>query len=139
MKLFLVKLYNILTPTKLFANGETTDNFGPGDSIPSGPVVENIPIEFENPLGGNGLIGSIDSIKDLIAAILKIVLTVGIPLIVLAIIYTGFLFVAAQGDKTKIEEARNAFTWTIVGAIVLLASFVIAEAIEGTIQQIINA
>ncbi len=143
MNLFLVKLYNLLTPLVAFANHPEPGQTGAGPDHVTNPTsggnVENIPIEFTNPLGGGGTLGGINSIGDLIAAILQLVLTIGIPLIVLAIIYTGFLFVKAMGDKAKIEEARQAFTWTIVGAIILLASFVIAEAIDGTIQQIINA
>lgn len=138
MTLFFVKLYNILQPAIAFAEEGSGPSPSPNPSG-SGGTVQNIPIEFTNPLGGNGSVAGINSLTELIAAILQIVITVGIPLIVLAIIYTGFLFVSAMGDKTKIKEARDAFTYVIIGAIILLASWVIAEAIDGTIQQIINS
>ncbi len=135
MNLFLVKLYNLLNPLSVFAQHD-----GSNSTTSTGGVVENIQIEFTNPLGGNGTnpLG-IDSLTELLSALLKIIITVGIPLVVLAIIYTGFLFVSAMGDKAKIEEARRAFLWTVVGAIIILSSWVIAEAIEGTITQIINS
>jgi hypothetical protein len=76
---------------------------------------------------------------ELVAALIDIVITVGIPIVTLAIIYTGYLFVIARGDTTKIKEARTAFTWTVIGAVILLASWVIAQAIHGTVNQIINS
>ena len=126
----------------VFAQNED-NNLDPETTNPSpttapGGNIDEINILFTNPIGGSGGTG-INSIGELIEAILRIIVTIGIPIIVLAIIYTGFLFVKAMGKPEKVKEAREAFTWVVVGAIVVLASFVIAEAIEATIQQIINA
>jgi hypothetical protein len=138
MNLFLVKLYSLLSPLVAFANNHP--NNAPDNPLPSGVTAENIQIQFTNPLGGGGGgIAGITSIQGLLLAILNIIVTVGIPLVVLAIIYSGFLFVTAMGDKEKIKNARGVFMWTIIGGIIILASTVIANAIDGTIQQIINS
>jgi hypothetical protein len=138
MNLFLVKLYNLLTPLTAFAQqvgGNEPGQVGGNEPGSSGGGIQPIDIVFQNPLG-NGQSG-IGSISDLLASILEIIITVGIPLVVLAVIYTGFLFVSAMGDKEKIKKAREAFLWTIIGGVIILASWVIAEAISSTVNQII--
>jgi len=82
---------------------------------------------LENP------IGKITSFDVLIKSILNIVMTIGIPIAVLAIIYSGFLFVTAQGNPEKLESAKNALLWTVVGTAILLGSWVLATAISSTI------
>jgi Na+-driven multidrug efflux pump len=80
--------------------------------------------------------GNLDTIPKVIEAVVKIVLIVGIPIIALSIIYTGFLFVEAQGNPEKITKAKKAFLYTVVGAALLLGAFVIANAIGATVKDI---
>ena len=58
------------------------------------------------------------------------------PIIVLAIIYSGFLFVAAQGNSEKLGEAKKALLYTLVGAAILLGSLAIAELIKNTVLSL---
>jgi uncharacterized MnhB-related membrane protein len=55
---------------------------------------------------------------------------------VLAIIYAGFLFVTASGNETKLETAKRALTYALIGTAILLGSVVIAKGIEATIKQV---
>mgnify|MGYP000020556425 CR=1 FL=1 len=87
-------------------------------------------IQLTNPLG------SVKTLPVLIEKILRIVLSIGTPVIALAIIYAGFQFVAAQGNPTKLQEARRTLLYVIIGAGILLASYVIAESIFATINSI---
>lgn len=77
-----------------------------------------------------------NSIPALIKAILEGVLKIGIPIIALAIIYSGFLFVFAQGNPEKIGKAKSAFTYTIIGAAILLGSWAIAKLISETVLSL---
>jgi len=86
---------------------------------------------IENPLG-NGL----NDIPSFITAIINIVLLVGIPIVTLAIIYSGFLFVQASGNSEKLGTAKKALLYSVVGAALLLGAFVLAEAIKGTVDQL---
>ncbi|NCS99484.1 hypothetical protein GW765_00725 [Candidatus Parcubacteria bacterium] len=131
MNLFLVKFFNLVNP--LIAHATTT-NTGTGGVTNPGSSNMNIEIAFTNPLGN----GSITSINSLIAAILDVVITLGIPVVVLAVIYSGFLFVTALGDKEKIKTARSTFLWTLVGGMIVLGAWVIAQALQTTINNIIN-
>ena len=56
--------------------------------------------------------------------------------VILMLVYVGYLFVVAQGSDTKITEARKALLWTIVGALILLGSQAIAIAIRETVQAL---
>ena len=89
---------------------------------------------IKNPLGDNGP----QDIPTFIQTILKVVLTVGVPVITLAIIYTGFLFVQAQGKSEELTKAKKTLLYTLIGAALLLGAFVIAQAIKGTVDEIIK-
>jgi len=65
----------------------------------------------------------------LIRDITQIVLTVGLPLAALMIIYSGFLFVTAQGNEEQLKKAKQNFYWAIIGAAVIIGARVIAEAV----------
>lgn len=88
----------------------------------------------QNPI--NGVLTNpinVGTLTEFIAKILDIVLTIGFPIIALAIIYAGFLFVTAQGNSEKLETAKKTLLYTIIGAAILLGSWIIASAIGGTI------
>lgn len=82
-----------------------------------------------NPLAGNG----VNSIPDFIQTILTGALKIGIPVIALAIIYSGFLFVFARGNSEKLGKAKEALLYTLIGAAILLGSWAIATMIQVTV------
>lgn len=81
---------------------------------------------FTNPLGSA-------SFEILLAQILGVVVAIGVPLLGLAIVYVGFLFVTARGNEQQIESAKRAFFWTVIGGFVLIGAAAIAEVIKETI------
>lgn len=80
-----------------------------------------------NPISGVG------SISELIRSVLVKALQIGIPLVALAIIYSGFLFVFARGNEEKLSTAKSALLYSIIGAAILLGSWAIAELIQNTV------
>jgi hypothetical protein len=82
-----------------------------------------------NPLAGNGG----DSIPALIQTILEGALKIGIPIVALAIIYCGFLFVFARGNKESLTKAKNSLLYTLIGAAILLGAWAIAKLISATV------
>ena len=81
-------------------------------------------------------IPAVKSLPDLIRIILEGVLKVGIPVIALAIIYAGFLFVAARGNSEKLETAKQTLLYTLIGAAILLGSWAIAQLISETVDAL---
>jgi hypothetical protein len=85
-----------------------------------------------NPLGATGP----QNIPDFIERLIKIVLTVGVPVLVLAFIYAGFLYVKAQGNSGELEVAHRTLLYTVIGGALLLGAYVIAQAIGSTVADI---
>ncbi len=86
---------------------------------------------IENPLNPE-----LSDIPDFINALITIVLFVGVPIVTLAIIYSGFLFVQASGNSEKLGTAKKALLYSVIGAALLLGAFVLSEAIQGTVDQL---
>lgn len=84
----------------------------------------------------NPLEGTVDDIPGFVETLLNIVLLIGIPLVALAIIYSGFKYVAAQGSPDKLKDANKTFLATLIGAAIILGAFIIANAIGGTVRQL---
>jgi hypothetical protein len=110
---------SILLPTVSFA-GDT-------DGTPC-----NLSGRICNPLASSG----INTIPLLIQKILEGALKVGIPLLALAIIYSGFLFVAARGNSEKLGKAKDTLLYTLIGGAILLGAFAIAELISSTVLSL---
>lgn len=108
-------LYLFLIPVISFATG-----------------VEGKPSDLQgkiiNPLGATS------TIPALIQKVLEGALKIGIPIIALAIIYSGFLFVMARGNSEKIGKAKDTLLYTIIGASILLGSWAIAKMITSTVS-----
>lgn len=73
------------------------------------------------------------TINGFIKTFLEGALKIGIPIIALAIIYSGFLFVFARGNSEKITKAKDALLYTLIGAAILLGSWAIAKLISETV------
>ena len=87
--------------------------------------------KIENPFktGGN--------LVDLFKAILNnVVLPVGAVASVLAFVYSGFLYVKAQGNEAELKTAHKAILYTVIGTVILIGAAVIADVIGNTINQL---
>ncbi len=90
------------------------------------------------PSGSQGLRNPlrVSSIEELLELILDIVVTFSVPIIVFFLIYSGFLYVMAQGKPDKIKTATTAFTWTIIGGVIVLGASVILTVITNTVKSL---
>ncbi len=80
-------------------------------------------------------LGSV-SIPQIIATILSYIAQVGGVFAVIMFIWVGFKFVTAQGNTTKLQEARKMFFWTVIGVAILLGAQLLATIIVGTIKTL---
>ncbi len=79
-------------------------------------------------------IPKVTSIPSLIQTLLTGAIKIGIPVIALAIVYCGFLFVAARGNSEKLTKAKDALLYTCIGGAILLGSWAIATMISATVK-----
>lgn len=135
--LILLMFFSLISVATVVSAQGGSNNPGSGAGGSNNPPAENgsstpsvTPVKLVNPLGDT------KSLPEMIEGLLRVVLTIGIPVVALAIIYAGFQFVAAQGNPQKLQEARRTLLYVIIGATILLAAYVIAEAIVGTINAI---
>ena len=76
---------------------------------------------------------NVSTINEFIRVFLEGVLKVGIPIVALAVVYCGFLFVKARGKPEEITKAKDALLYTLIGAAILLGSWAIAQLISNTV------
>ena len=99
-------------------------------TVPNTPGPEvNAHGPLKNPL-------KVDTLSALLLAVLDFVKIIGGIFVVLMLVFTGFKFVAAQGNPEKLSEARTSLFWTVLGALVLLGASVIAMGIDETVKAI---
>jgi hypothetical protein len=76
------------------------------------------------------------SIPQLLGVILEAVVYLGTIILVLMLVYVGFLFVMAQGKPDKLKEARTALLWTVIGGLLLLGAEGLAIVIKSTAEAL---
>ena len=86
-----------------------------------------------NPLNSN-----FSTIPAFIAGALKVLVMVALPIITLFLVISGFMFVLARGNSSKLEEAKKNFVYVIIGALLILGAWVIATLIGGTVTQLVG-
>lgn len=70
------------------------------------------------------------------AVMQNIIMPLASVLVVLAVLYSGFKFVIAQGNPAELKDARTGFIWVLIGSAVLLGAYGITEVLKTTIEQI---
>lgn len=82
---------------------------------------------FKNPLEGAG------DIPSLIYKLLGGLITIGVPVLVVVIVYAGFLFVSAGGNTENINKAKSTLLWACIGGAILIGAKVIANIVCSTV------
>lgn len=96
-----------------FGSADSTDTCAPG--------------QFCNPLTSQSFEALVQSLANWVAAI-------ALPIAAIFIIYSGFLFVTAGGNQSKIDAAKTTFYWTIIGTAIVVGAWALATAIVNFAQ-----
>jgi hypothetical protein len=84
---------------------------------------------LQNPTG-NG------SLQSFLAAAFKGLVKVSLPVITVFIVYSGFLFVTAQGRPAQLDIAKRNLFFSLLGALLILSAWVLANIIGGTVTNL---
>ncbi len=94
---------------------------------------------ISNPLSG------VNSVSDLVQTFAQIFTYLVVLVGVLALIYTGFQYIMAQGNSAKITELRKQLLWIVVGIAIVIGARIIINVVISTLsatgavnQNIIN-
>lgn len=68
-------------------------------------------------------------VRTLLALTTGGIIAIGGVVAILAVIYSGFLMVTSGGDEGKREEAIKYLTWSIVGLLIMIFSYIIVKNI----------
>ena len=87
--------------------------------------------KVKNPLGSK-----FENLNSFVKTLLEGLIKILIPVIALAIIYAGLLFVTARGNTEKITTAKNALLYGVIGAGLVLGAWALAQLISDTVIKL---
>ncbi len=109
----------LLLPVIVFVQGYTVAHAqAPGQST----ALQN-PIKYNN-------------FTDFVGGVTKAAVQVLMPFVVLSFIYTGFLFVKAQGKPADLDKAKKTLWYSMIGAFILFGAWAFASIISKTVTSI---
>lgn len=126
---FIKVLFAIILLTPVF--GVTSQAMAQNDTNSSSTDSTVINLNLQNPIAN-----SVNSIPEFFQKVIDIIIKIAIPFTAIVLVYCGLLFVTARGDTAQLEKARNAFTYAVIGGLVLLASWLIAQAIKDALTSL---
>jgi len=71
--------------------------------------------------------GRYSNLTDLSVAVIDFLLILGGALAVLAVAYSGLMYILAGPDSTKAEGAKKNLVWSITGLIIISLSYLIVQ------------
>lgn len=92
------------------------------------PVTALAVTGLQNPLR------NINNFEQFVSVLLEAVIKIGLPIAAIFIVYSGLLFVTAQGSEDKIKKAKDVFFYTVVGIAIFLGSWTLAKVIQSTVK-----
>lgn len=94
-----------------------------------GSTAPLVSAQLENPI-------KYDNFSDFVTAVLQTAVEILMPFVVLAFIWSGFLFVRAQGKPAELETAKSAIYWSIIGAFILMGAWGFSQIIGTTVTTL---
>ncbi len=95
--------------------------------VPESALAQSV--TFENPL-------RFRTIDEFVEGILQAFVYIALPVVAFFIVFSGFKFLAAQGNPEALGKARENFKHVIIGAALALGAWALATLIKGTIDQL---
>ncbi len=72
--------------------------------------------------------------RDIVANLINIVLQISGIILILYIIYAGYLWMTAAGDDDQITKAKNIISACVVGLLIVLSSYSLASFVIGKLR-----
>lgn len=78
---------------------------------------------------------TLQNFVNIVEEIRNFMMGVGIVLIVVIFIWSGITFLTSNGDPEKVSQAKQRLTWAIVGAAIVLGTFIILSTVRAVLDQ----
>lgn len=98
----------------------------------------------QNTNGGGRLNNPLDpqlsTWRGFISGLLKVLVIIALPIVTLAIVYSGakLVYASNMGKPDDITKAKKGIALTLLGGTLILGAWVIANIIGGTVNQILG-
>ena len=93
------------------------------------PLLTFADIGLQNPI-------KVNSISELILIVTRVARYIAIPFVIIAIMYSGWLFVWGSATGKGIAEAKSSLKYSVIGAFILLSAELIALVMRNTIDSL---
>lgn len=118
--------------TGICASTPPAGSGAPGTGV-TGPAAAGFSLKdisnFLNSRPGNVPNGGANGLSGIISVILSVLVLIAIILCLFYLIWGGFNWVTSEGDKTRLESARQKVIYAILGLFVVFCSFLIMNLI----------
>lgn len=119
----LVVVLSLFVPTITSAALPVQPSSGtPNPSSISGSAADSPGVDF-----------TIQQVRNIIVGIACWATQISFFIIVIFILFYGFLFFRSQGNPAKVEEAKKALGWGIIGIIVILGAYTIIATVTNAL------
>jgi len=72
-------------------------------------------------------------LNSLLLTIVDLAVVIGVIMAVLVFIFIGFKFVMAQGNETKLKQAKEWFLYAVIGTAILISAKLIVSVVQNTL------
>ena len=69
----------------------------------------------------------------LLVSILEFLIVIATPIVVLFIIYSGFMYVTARGNAQQVGQATRSLTYAIIGGVLIIGAVAISVVIKNLV------
>ncbi|AKM82239.1 TPA: hypothetical protein DD449_04055 [Candidatus Berkelbacteria bacterium] len=75
------------------------------------------------------------NVHEVVAGAITWITVIASALLLIAIIYSGIMYITSGGDQTKAENAKKNLLWAIIGMFVILFSYTVIEYLPNFIES----
>ena len=119
----------LLVPSLALAANESLTNVSNNPFKNAGVATENVGTSAKINEGQTDLTVIVGRIINILLSFLGIIFLV-------LVLYAGFLWMTAQGDSKKVDQARGMISQAIVGLIIIMASYAISNYVLNALAQV---
>ena len=125
----MVSFVFIFLPLVVFS-AQTTGTFPNTENPGNIPNTVNSGYTLQNPLAHGS------TLCELLNAVFNVTLTLGIPIAVVFLVIAGLKFVLALGNPTGLKNAKKNFMYTVLGIVLFVGAWFLAQVIARTLVQL---
>lgn len=74
-------------------------------------------------------------ISSVIGGVIDWILILAGGLAIIAVVYSGIMYITAGGDAAKAEKAKNNLVWAIIGVVIITLAYAIIQWVQNILAK----